>query len=288
MKLGWNKDTPKMMAAMPQLERYLIDKEFDILMEKVPDKITWSAAVIKAGGYKMWCNGPSPDNPPDIPDGEGDCTIATCAGEIATKSANAGSHMLVVPAALVHKEYRGLTGGVDSGLMMDQVMKAGIKPGYFQGDDKYSDKLVTWATFDPTNNDLARFCKYYFGGVRWGIDLPETAGWQIKNGRAWDYIANPTAAQGSNEAGSWGGHSCHDPDADTFGGTLITWMMKQPWTKAFQKNYFSFGGVTIDLNWFNAMHKTPITAISLKDLAADMKKWLQNQFDPNDERPHGN
>lgn len=266
MKLGWNKDTPKMMAAMPKIKDYLVQKEFDVMMEKVPAKNAWSTAVIKAGGYKMHLN-----------DKKGCCTIATVANEIQTKSANAGSHMLVVPDDLVDKEYTGLTGGPDTGLYMDQVAKAGLKPGYFMGDDRYSDKLMAWATLDPKNDDLVRFAIYYFGGIRFGVSLPKTASWQIKKGLPWDYIANPTADQGSNDPGSWGGHSVHAPDFAGFGETCNTWTQQQPWTKAFRMEYIDFAGVTVDLNWFNAQHKLPVTGLAYKDLVADMKKYLQAQ-----------
>ena len=47
MKLGWNKDTKAMMAAMPKVENYLIGKEFDALMEKVPDQ-----SYLECGGYQ--------------------------------------------------------------------------------------------------------------------------------------------------------------------------------------------------------------------------------------------
>ena len=266
MKLGWNKDTKAMMAAMPKVEDYLIGKEFDALMEKVPAKNAWSAAVIKAGGYGMHLN-----------DTLGDCTVATVANEIQTKSANAGSHMLVVPDDLVKKQYFDITGGVDSGAYMDQVAKAGMKPGYFQSDDKYSDKLLAWATLDPKNDALVRFAIYYFGGVRFGISLPETANWQINHGHSWDFIGDPTSAQGSNDPGSWGGHSVHVPDFAAFGETCNTWTQQQPMTKAFRKHYTDFAGVTIDLNWFTAAHKIPVTGLAYRDLIADMKKYLQTQ-----------
>lgn len=266
MKLGWNKDTPRMMASMPQLGSYIIDKEFDAMMEKIPTSNKWSTPVIKAGGYGMHLN-----------DKYGDCTIATVANEIQTKSANAGSHMLVVPDDLVKKQYFDLTGGHDSGLYMDQVARAGMKPGYFMSDDRYSDKLLAWARFNPGNDNLIKFAIYYFGGVRCGISLPETAHYQIQKGLPWDYIANPTSAQGSNDPGSWGGHSVHVPDFAGFGETCTTWRQMQPWTKAFRRMYIDFASVTIDLNWFNAQHKIPVIGIAYKDLISDMKKYLQSQ-----------
>jgi len=266
MKLGWNKDTPKMMAAMPKLKDYLVDKEFKALMAKVPAKNAWSTKVIASGGYGMHLN-----------DTLGDCTVATVANEIQTKSANAGSHMLVVPDDLVKKQYFDITGGADSGAYMDQVAKAGMKPGYFQSDDKYSDRLLAWATLDPKNDALVHFACYYFGGVRFGISLPETASWQIKNGFSWDYLDDPNEQQGSNDPGSWGGHSVHVPDFATFGATCTTWTQMQPMTKAFIHHYTDFAAVTIDLNWFDKMHKIPVTGLAYKDLLADMKKYLQTQ-----------
>lgn len=266
MKLGWNVDSPKLMAAMPNMGSYIIDKEFDLMMEKVPTANVWSLPVNKNGGYGMHLN-----------DTYGDCTVATVANSIQTKTANAGSHMLIVPDKLVKEEYFGLTGGVDSGLMMDQVKKAGMVPGYFMSDDRYSDRLLAWAMIDPRNDHMVRFASYYFGGVDFGIYLPETAGWQIKHGKAWDYIATPTKEQGSNEPGSWGGHSVHVPDYASFGETCTTWQIMQPMTKAFRRNYVFFGAVNIDLNWFNAQHKLPVTGLAYKDLMSDMKKYLKPQ-----------
>ena len=262
-KLGWNHDTPKMMAAMPRLGSYIVDAEFDLLMEKVPVEHSWSAPVVTQGGYMMFLNNK-----------KGCCTVSTIGGEIQTKTANAGNKMLVVPDALIDEEYTGLTGGPDTGLYMDQVAKAGMNPGYFQSDDRYSDRLLAWATLDPHNGNLVRFAIYYFGGVRFGINLPETAAWQIKHGLPWDYIANPTSEQGSNDPGSWGGHSVHAMDFAKFGETCATWAMLQPMTKTFRRMYIDFAAVTIDLNWFNAVHKVPVTGLAYKDLVADMQKYL--------------
>lgn len=266
MKLGWNIDPPKTMLAMPRLENYLIDDQVVELVAKIPTTHSWSTKVGEMGGYGMHLN-----------DTYGCCTIATVANSIQTKTAHAGSHMLIVPDEQVKEEYFDLTGGRDTGLMMDTVKKAGMYPGYFQDDDTYSDRLLAWARFDPRNDNLMKWAIYYFGGVDCGIYLPETAGWQIKHGRPWDFVADPLPEQGSNEPGTWGGHSVHVPDYSSFGETCTTWAQMQPWTRLFRKNYIFFAAVNIDLNWFNAQHKLPVTGLAYRDLMADMKKYLKIQ-----------
>jgi len=263
MKLGWNPDTPKMMAAMPNLADYQVDKEFAELMAKVPVKNSYSAAVTKQGKYGMRCN-----------DKYGCCTISNAANDIQTKSANA-AHMLVVPDALVKSQYFGMTGGKDTGLYSDVVYKNWLSKGFFMSDDRYSDKLLAFAIVDPLNDDLIRFASYFFGALSYGVSLPNTAKYQMDKGLPWDYIAKPTAAQGSNEPASWGGHQIHVPDFTDLGETCVTWGELQPMTKAFRKKYVDFASVTIDLNFFNAVHKIPTMGLAYKDLVADIQKYLK-------------
>ncbi len=262
VKLGWNPDTLAMKAAMPQLSAYLITAEFEQMMEKVPTKNAWSAKVLKSGKYIMGGN-----------DEKGDCTLVNVANDILTKSANA-ANALRVPDQIIIDQYDALTGGQDTGLYMEQLEKAYLSPGLFQTDSRYANKILAWASFDPTNDDLVRWACYYFGGIGYGVALPNTAAWQIKKGLPWDYIANPTAEQGSNEKYSWGGHSIHVPDFAVFGESCVTWQMLQAMTKAFRKAYADFAGVRIDLNWFNAVHKTPVIGLAYKDLVSDMSKYI--------------
>jgi hypothetical protein len=263
VKLGWNPDTHKMMAAMPKVETYLMDAEYAQLMATIPASHAWSSAVLKTGKYLMAGN-----------DQNGDCTMANVANDILTKSANA-AHALRVPDKLVLSQYYVLTGGQDTGLYMEQVEKEYAGKGLFMSDPRYSNKLLAWATFDPTNDDLFRFCCYYFGGVSLGVGLPNTAAYQIKAGLPWDYIADPTSDQGSNEKYSWGGHSIHNPDYAVFGNTCVTWAELQPMTKAFRKHYVDFAAVRLDLNWFDKVHRTPVVGLAYKDLITDIQKYLQ-------------
>ncbi|HLN17902.1 MAG TPA: hypothetical protein VK277_14260 [Acidimicrobiales bacterium] len=104
----------------------------------------------------------------------GDCTIAGADHVIMGDSAIVAAPYTAPTLAAVEREYFGLTGGPDSGLVLSAVLKAWRATGMF------GNKLAAYAPVHVNNTTLLQQCVEWFGAAYVGVNLPKPAEGQFK------------------------------------------------------------------------------------------------------------
>lgn len=177
--------------------------------------------------WGMMANGPSPDNPPQIPDGVGDCTCAGLAHNIQVITLDGGS--VVTPStASILAEYGTLDGYVLGDPATDQGgnelnMLAQILAR--KNSSIYGQKLLGTVSPDPKNLEHVKRGITLFRSAYMGCLMPANYPDQI----IWDAVAN--------DGGIEGGHCMNVPQYDPQGVTFITWGMLQRATYSWWLKY---------------------------------------------------
>ena len=151
-----------------------------------PAPATWASPRMK---WYMLGNGPDPNNPPAYQNGVGDCVVAglchalMAVGRFLRQSAENFTATQAINA------YFSMSGGVDSGLYPDGVLKeweAGTLPAAAASIWGTSGSLVT---LDPTNIEQIKAAIATFGWVGIGVSLQQAQEDQFGSGQRWDYVA---------------------------------------------------------------------------------------------------
>jgi hypothetical protein len=99
----------------------------------------------------------------------GDCTIAGADHIIMADAAIAAEPYTAPTLGAVEREYFGLTGGPDSGLVMSSVLKSWRSIGMF------GNKLDAYAPVQARNTTMLQQCIEWFGTSYCGVNLPQPA-----------------------------------------------------------------------------------------------------------------
>lgn len=143
--------------------------------------------------WGMLGNGAAPDNPPEIPDGVGDCAIVGPCHQIMQATAEGGAAApFTTPAAL--QNYHDITGWTaadpdsDQGTAVDAMAQYWRKTGLVDAAGKRH-KIVAYLDMTPGDLRELWLASWLFPlGVGMGFALPESALDQNQNGEAWDYV----------------------------------------------------------------------------------------------------
>lgn len=178
----------------------------------VPDLATFSASsplpspatevpAPPVEDWEMACN-----------DQEGDCTIAGVVHDDLAWSEITAEPYTYCGDPLVHSTYRGLTGGSDTGLLIDDVLNTWATKGLACS----SEKIDAWAPVNPRNTTAVKQAVDFFGVCKMGVALPAIAQEQFQDGEPWDLTG--TSADYDIEGG-------HDVEAVAYDEDLIivTW-----------------------------------------------------------------
>ena len=224
-----------------------------------PVAVDWTKGITNWG---MMLNGADPSNPPDLPDGLGDCTIAGCAHAIQVWTANTGT-MVTIPDKDILAAYQTVDGydpsdpSTDQGGVELDVLKAWRKNGFA------GHSLAAFADPPPVNLREIRQAISLFGGVYIGLSMPLTANDQD----VWDVGAldDPNA-----QPGSWGGHAVFVPKYDANSFTCITWGGLKKMTLGFWFQCCDEAHALLSNDWLSA--KGSPTGLNLALLQADLQE----------------
>jgi hypothetical protein len=209
-----------------RLENYLNVPE----LPPLPETTDWFAMMSK---------------PPMLGNDEyGDCVVAGAAHMVQAWSANA-SREHFIPEKKVVQTYLNLSGGADTGLNMLDFLKYWRKTGL----DGH--KIGAFAALDPKNLTSIRYANYFFGGVYFGFNLPQS----IKGQKVWDVPAGGPVGKGA--PGSLGGHCVNGGVATPRIIKVDTWGEEQTCTVNFVGTYADEAWAIISLDWFTKDHHTP-------------------------------
>ena len=166
----------------------------------IPAVKAWDAA------FKAW--------PMDGNDVIGDCTVAAIAHMVMLWTATTGvmvkptrDQVVAVYSAITG--YDPVTGANDNGAAITDVLE------YWRTKGIAGHKIDGWAQVDQTNLQEIKQAIYLFGGVNPGLQLPQSAMDQSKNGQPWTVL--------KRDGGILGGHSVPAFDYTADGGTAATW-----------------------------------------------------------------
>ena len=163
---------------------------------------------------KLSISDPTKLFPMDGNDSLGDCTIAALAHALTTYRGLVGKEKIMSKTAVV-KLYMHLTGGVDSGLNVLDVMN------YWQKHAVSSDEILAYVSVDPKNHTHVQQAIDLFGGVYLGFQVQQNCIQEFNNHQPW--APGPLTTDG---------HAVYAVGYDQTGVTVLTWGNTQQGTWA--------------------------------------------------------
>ncbi len=154
---------------------------------------------------KLGISDPTTLFPMDGNDSLGDCTIAALAHALTTYRGLIGREKIMTKAA-VTKLYMHLTGGIDSGLNVLDVMN------YWRKHAVSGDEILAFASVDPKNHTHVQQAINLFGGVYLGFQVQQNCIQEFNDHQPW------TPGTLLNE-----GHAVYAVGYDQTGVTVLTW-----------------------------------------------------------------
>lgn len=192
--------------------------------------------------WGMLGNGPGPDNPPQIPDGVGDCAICGPEHQIMLHCRESSTPVTFSTTTTI-KNYSEVTGYVlgdestDNGTAIDAMAQHWLNTGFLD-DNGNRHKVVAVVDLNPGDLRELWVAMYLFQSVGLGFDLPDTAEDQTAHGQPWDVVPG---------ARSLGGH--YVPAFNKLNNVLnagVSWGAPQQFTSRFFQKYNNQGVVVLD------------------------------------------
>jgi hypothetical protein len=180
----------------------------------------------------------------------GDCTMAAKYHMIQTWDAVVGEVTFAPTDGMALGDYSRVTGynprdpNTDQGAVERDVLNDWRSVNAADGQ-----RIYAFAAVDFKDEAQVKFATYLFGGVYWGISLPETAQDQSQAGGTWK---KPTRITGQGAPGSWGGHAAPSTGYDRHGVPLITWGFEMHMAWAFIREYVEECWALVPREWFAA------------------------------------
>jgi hypothetical protein len=217
----------------------------------------------KVSQWPMYLNGPDPSNPPDIPDGVGDCTCATVGHEIEAWTAYASAEVTLAQADILAL-YEAVGGYVPGDPATDNGCEIQDVLAYWRSTGVGGHKIAAYAALgDPANLALMKQCLQTFGTVYLGINCPQSAESQFSAGEVWSVVpGSPNAGGHAIPLQRW-------DDAPLGDMEIVTWGSLQRMTLEFATTYIEEAWVPVSADWLTARGDT-ITGIDLAQLESDL------------------
>lgn len=169
------------MSFDPEAPRFKLGLVYDHRPPPVPDLATFATVPLPAPASKITV--------PSVPNWQmaendrlGCCVISEVVHDDMAWSAITKEPYTYPGDNSVEGTYFGLTGGADTGLMIDDV----LTQWHNRGLGCSPHKISAWAPVNPQNSTALKQCVDYFGVCRIGVNLPAIAQQQFANGEAWD------------------------------------------------------------------------------------------------------
>ena len=196
------------------------------------------------------------DYPMALNDTYGDCTIAGVIHMLQLQYAEIGETFEYPGDEAVKAEYFKLSGGADSGLIENQVLKTWMTNGLF------NNKISAYAPVNIKNRKEMAAAIYLFGSVYLGVEMPANAETQFEDHQPWhidNYPEPPT-----------GGHCVVATGCNRFGVDIITWGATESMTWTWWETYGSEAWVVIP-EIFTETDHGPVWNIDILTLQQDLK-----------------
>jgi hypothetical protein len=186
----------------------------------------------------------------------GDCTIAGVIHMLQLVYAEMGEVFKYPGDQEVIDTYLRLSGGVDSGLVIVNVLKEWMTNGLF------GTKIAGWAPVNVHNWDHMKVAAYAFGGLYVGVEMPAEAEQQFEAGQNWHID--------ENTASPVGGHCVTISGFNSFGADIQTWGAETACTQNWWKTFGSEAYVVIPEIFVEKGHG-PLANFDISKLQADLK-----------------
>jgi hypothetical protein len=190
---------------------YLVKEE----LPPIPNDNSWSHGI----NWQMFAN-----------DKYGDCTVAGAGNKIILDTSIKGKRYTPTDKQIINT-YFDLSGGVDSGLPLETVLR------HWRTEGIAGHKIGAYARVDIRNSFQVRAAMYLFGGLYSGMLIPDFAMVQ----GVWD--------NNLPEKEIVGGHCVILTDYHRWGKMCATWGMDQPMTSRFFTKYFFEIWAVISEDW---------------------------------------
>jgi hypothetical protein len=186
----------------------------------------------------------------------GDCTIAGVIHMLQLAYVEVGEVFHYPGDQAVIDTYLRLSGGVDSGLVIANVLKEWMTNGLF------GTKIAGWAPVNIHNWDQMKTAAYAFGGLYVGVEMPAEAEQQFEAGQNWhidEHTGTPV-----------GGHCVTISGFNSFGADIQTWGAETACTQNWWKTFGSEDYVVIPEIFVEKKHG-PLANFDVTKLQADLK-----------------
>jgi len=194
----------------------------------------------------------------------GDCTIAGLLHLIMgwNAVAHAGSPVTFTTEQAIEL-YSTVTGynpanpSTDQGAVMTDVINYALANGF------YGHKPAGFVTLDVSNIDMIKAAAFLFGGVYFGLNVPDYV-MQVPAGGSW---STPPGADTTID----GGHAIYIPGYGSDGATLVSWGATYTFDWDFWAAYVDEAYAMVSPDWIKASGTSP-SGLDLAGLLADLKQ----------------
>lgn len=201
----------------------------------------------------------------------GDCVAVSCAHAIQGWTAHASSTPVQLAESDVIAAYSAVSG---------------FDPGTGANDDgcRYLDmlnhwrhngiggrKIVAYVEVNVDDREEVRVATHLFGGLMIGIDMPLSAGTQLRLGQTWR-----PGFGAAGQPNSWGGHAAHLAAYNSRWLTCTTWGATQRMSWPFFDTYVREGYAAVSADWLDPDKGVTPTGLHMDALLADLQRITAN------------
>ena len=194
--------------------------------------------------------------PMALNDTYGDCTIAGVIHLLQIWYAEVGYTFEYPGDDDVRETYFRLTGGEDTGLVMQDVLKVWQREGLF------GCKIIGYAPIEIRDTKTMAAATYAFGGVYLGVELPENAEQQFELGQPWHIEGGYSPPVG--------GHCIVGSGANRLGMDDLTWGAEDAFTWQWWTYYGSECWAVIP-EIFDKKGHGPLEDVDITSLETDLR-----------------
>jgi hypothetical protein len=190
----------------------------------------------------------------------GDCVEADDGHYLMLRTANSGK--IVIPTAeQVLELYSAETGFNPNDPNTDQGTAETSDCVFMVQNGFLGHKADATASVDPLTLDHVRWCIQLFGGIKFGVNLPQSAMYQFNAGQEWTVLAN--------DGGILGGHDVLGVQYDTSVFYVVTWGKLQRVAPAWLTKYADEAHALLFADWIKANGNAP-NGFDLQTLLDDL------------------
>jgi hypothetical protein len=197
----------------------------------------------------------------------GDCTFVTHGHRVIAQERNAGQREVTLNDETIIDAYFRHTGGRDEGAYMLDVANEMRHLGLGVEKDGTPHMVEAFVKIDHTNHQEVKTACYLFGGLAFGIWLPEAYQYA---GNRWDVVSDDAGGK----PGSWGGHSVFQTGYSPEGVVFPSWALRHFMTWHAWDKYVDEAYAFISEDWLNS-HQATRSGFKVDQLRGYMKELSQ-------------